>query len=98
VLIFGLLWATAARCEEPAASEVYAEARKAEKKGQMAMAYLLYSQAAALEPGNATYWLRSQAVRTRAALEAGTMPAPCRCRCSPNPRRKRCSALPPKRI
>jgi type II secretory pathway component GspD/PulD (secretin) len=36
----------------------------------MAEAYLLYSQAASMDPGNKTYWLRSQAVRTRAALEA----------------------------
>jgi general secretion pathway protein D len=40
----------------------------------MAEAYLLYSRAAAMEPYNATYWLRSQAVRTRAALEAKVMP------------------------
>jgi len=40
----------------------------------MAQAYILYSQAAAMEPRNETYWLRSQAVRTRAALEAKAMP------------------------
>ncbi len=40
----------------------------------MAKAYLLYSQAAALEPGNQLYWLRSQAVRSRAALEAKPLP------------------------
>jgi Flp pilus assembly secretin CpaC len=44
----------------------------------MAEAYLLYSQAAAMEPSNKTYWQRSQAVRTRAALEAkvGEQPLP----------------------
>jgi general secretion pathway protein D len=41
----------------------------------MAEAYLLYSEAAAMSPRNKTYWLRSQAVRTRAALAAGAMPA-----------------------
>ena len=46
----------------------------AEKKGHMAQAYLLYSEAAALEPRNQTYWLRSQAVRSRAALEAKPVP------------------------
>lgn len=52
------------------AGQIYREAQKAEKAGQMARAYLLYSQAAALEPRNAEYWIRSQAVRTRALLEA----------------------------
>ena len=40
----------------------------------MAQAYLLYSEAAAMAPNNKTYWLRSQAVRTRAALEASPPP------------------------
>lgn len=42
----------------------------------MARAYLLYSQAAAKEPRNQMYWLRSQAVRTRAAMEAKPLPRP----------------------
>ena len=42
----------------------------------MARAYLLYSQAAALERGNQMYWLRSQTVRTRAAMEARPLPRP----------------------
>ncbi len=36
----------------------------------MARAYLLYSQAAALAPTKNAYWLKSQAVRTRAALQS----------------------------
>ena len=40
----------------------------------MAQAYLLYSQAAAMAPNDKTYWLRAQAVQTRAALEAKVMP------------------------
>src|ERR1044071_4722763 len=36
----------------------------------MARAYLLYSQAAALAPEKRAYWLKSQAVRTRAALQS----------------------------
>lgn len=56
------------------AGVIYREAQKAEKAGQMARAYLLYSQAAALEPANSVYWLRSQAVRTRALLEAKPKP------------------------
>ena len=42
----------------------------------MARAYLLYAQAAALEPSNQFYWLKSQALRTRAALEAKPLPKP----------------------
>jgi general secretion pathway protein D len=60
--------------QEPTPSEVYAQGRKAERAGHMAEAYLLYSQAAGLAPGNKTYWLRSQAVRTRAALETKVTP------------------------
>jgi Flp pilus assembly secretin CpaC len=60
--------------EELSGWELYEFGREAEKKGHLAQAYLLYSEAAALEPRNQTYWLRSQAVRSRAALEA--LPAP----------------------
>src|SRR6185436_15490715 len=56
------------------ASKLYKEGRKAERKGAMAQAYLLYSQAAAMAPKNNTYWLRSQAVRTRAALQSKISP------------------------
>ncbi len=40
----------------------------------MAQAYLLYSQAAALAPKNHLYWLRAEAVQSRAGLEAKPMP------------------------
>src|SRR5438876_10916628 len=40
----------------------------------MARAYLLYSQAAALAPQQKIYWLRSQAVRTRAAPSPPLVP------------------------
>ncbi len=62
--------------DEPAPEDLYARGRKAEKAGHMAEAYLLYSEAAAMDPKNMTYWLRSQAVRSRAALEAKPAPAP----------------------
>ena len=52
------------------AADVFLRGRRAERAGHIAEAYLLYSQAALMDPGNKTYWLRSQAVRTRAALEA----------------------------
>jgi general secretion pathway protein D len=52
------------------AAKLYEEGRKAERSSQMVRAYLLYSQAAALEPSNQFYWLKSQAVQSRAALES----------------------------
>jgi type II secretory pathway component GspD/PulD (secretin) len=57
------------------ASRLYKEGRKAEKAGQIVQAYLLYSHAAALDSGNRLYWLRSQALRSRAALQARAKPA-----------------------
>ena len=56
--------------QAPNAADVYLRARKAERAGHMMEAYLLYSQAATMAPENKTYWLRSQAVRTRATMEA----------------------------
>jgi len=56
------------------ASELYQQARAAEKRGEIARAYLLYSQASAMDPKNKTYWLRAEAVRSRAALEAKVTP------------------------
>jgi general secretion pathway protein D len=53
---------------------LYERGREAEKSGHITEAYLLYSQASAMEPRNKTYWLRSQAVRTRAAIAAKAMP------------------------
>ena len=60
--------------QQPSANDRYLAARRAERAGHMAEAYLLYSEAAAMDPNNKMYWLRSQAVRTRAALEAKVAP------------------------
>jgi hypothetical protein len=64
--------------QQPTPADVYLRGRRAERAGHLAEAYLLYSQAAAMDPTNKTYWQRSQAVRTRAALEAkvGQNPLP----------------------
>jgi hypothetical protein len=59
---------------DPTAADLYTRGRKAERTGHIAQAYLLYSQAAAMSPGNKTYWLRSQALRTRASIEAKVAP------------------------
>ncbi|MBV9744751.1 MAG: hypothetical protein JO099_13400, partial [Acidobacteriia bacterium] len=64
--------------EEPTAAQLFAQGRRAEKAGHMAEAYLLYTQAAAKDPKNQDYWLRSQAVRPQASLETApnTLPTP----------------------
>jgi general secretion pathway protein D len=66
---------TRADWSKESAWDIYNKARAAEKAGRMAEAYLLYSQASAMEPQNKLYWQRGQAVRTRAAQEAKVMPA-----------------------
>ena len=74
VSLVGLLMAGCLLADDPAAWELYEQGRAAEKAGHMSQAYLLYSQAAALDPKNRSYWLRSQTVRSRAAMEAKPQP------------------------
>jgi general secretion pathway protein D len=57
------------------AKELFKRGRQFEKKGNLAQAYVLYSQAAAANPGKRQYWQRAQALQTKAALEANVMPA-----------------------
>ena len=71
--IFGILALATMACASDA-SKLYEQARKAEKQGQTARAYLLYSEAAALEPNNHLYWSRTLALQTRAALESHVAP------------------------
>jgi len=74
VAILGLCLNAVLTAQEPSANDLYIRGRRAEREGHMAEAYILYSQAAAKSPTNITYWQRSQAVRTRAALEAKVAP------------------------
>jgi hypothetical protein len=74
LLALCLLLAGCLLADGPLAWDLYEKGRQAEKAGHMAEAYLAYSEAAAMEPNNQNYWLRSQAVRSRAALEAKVMP------------------------
>lgn len=60
---------------EPSARDLYKKGRKLEKAGNFTEAYLLYAQAAAADPSKREYWLRSQALRTRAAKTAGVLPS-----------------------
>src|SRR6476646_581602 len=70
VWMCGVLLASRHPAPADDAAKQYEEGRKAERSGQMVRAYLLYSRAAALVPTNQFYWLKSQAVQSRAALEA----------------------------
>ncbi len=56
-------------------AELARQARTAERKGDSLKAYLLYSQAAAADPGRPEYWMRSQALRTRALQRTASLPA-----------------------
>jgi len=62
-------------CTGESAGSLAKRARKAEKAGDVVKAYLLYAEAAAADPKNHSYWVRSQALRTRAMRESKTMPA-----------------------
>lgn len=61
---------------EPTASDLYRQARKAERAGEVVRAYLLYSEAAAKDPAHPEYGAHAQALQIRAALKARAMPAP----------------------
>ncbi|HUB80098.1 MAG TPA: type II and III secretion system protein [Bryobacteraceae bacterium] len=76
--LVGFLLAACALAQdtEPSAWDLYEQGRAAEKAGHMAQAYLYYAEAAAKDPHNKTYWERTQAVQTRAALEAKPRPIP----------------------
>jgi general secretion pathway protein D len=66
--------AAPARVAPVSAEKLYGQGRKAEREGRLAEAYLLYAKAAALAPENPLYWLRSEAVKTRAALQIKLKP------------------------
>lgn len=73
-LFLCLLLAVCLLADEPSAWDLYERGRDAEKAGRVAEAYMLYSQAAAMEPTNRRYWQRSLAVRSRAALQSKPLP------------------------
>ena len=70
VLSAALLLAGIAALGVDAAAQLYKKGVEQERAGAFDKAYIYYKQAAALEPGNRMYWLRSQAVKTRAAMQA----------------------------
>lgn len=56
------------------ASQIAAEAKRAERAGDFVRAYLLYAQAASTNPKNLHYWLRSQALQSRALSASPLIP------------------------
>src|SRR5579863_4797476 len=52
------------------------KAKKAAKSGQQANAYLLYSEAAALQPGNKKLPKKMETLQSRAALQSKPVPTP----------------------
>jgi general secretion pathway protein D len=69
-----VLWPARLLAAADNAAKIFAQAQKEERAGHMTQAYLLYSQAAALEPGSQFYWMKSVAVEARAALESPPKP------------------------
>jgi hypothetical protein len=67
-LIAGLVPLLALAGQTP--EQLYRDGRKAERAGELVRAYLLYSEAAAADPRNTTYWAHAMAVRPAASLQA----------------------------
>lgn len=65
LVLAGALLLTASEGE---ARRLFKDGQRAEKKGDVVRAYLLYSQASAESPQNREYWLKSQALRIPATL------------------------------
>jgi general secretion pathway protein D len=74
IAVLCLVLAAVLKAADPSAASLFRRGRAAERKGDVVSAYLLYSQAAALDPKEPKYWQRSQALRTRAALKAKPLP------------------------
>ncbi len=56
------------------AEQLFRQAQKAERAGEIVQAYLLYAEAAAADPTNIDYWTRAQALRPAASLIDPTPP------------------------
>jgi hypothetical protein len=74
--ILGLVMAAAAICAADDAARLFAAGEKAAHAGDRLQAYLLYSEAARMEPGNALYARRQAELRGAAALSRPAVLAP----------------------
>jgi general secretion pathway protein D len=69
LLICGILSLCVAWAADPIpAEQLFKDAKKAERAGQLVKAYLLYAEAAAADPTNVDYWEKVQALRPIASL------------------------------
>ncbi len=68
-------WLTAALAGGETARSLARKARQAEQAGELLAASGYYAQAAALDPSNRRYWLRSVALRRRALAAQRSLPA-----------------------
>ena len=73
-LLLVFVCASGVYAAEPTARQLYKQGRKLEKQKDFARAYILYAEAAAKDPSHKEYWIRAQALRTRAATASGVMP------------------------
>ena len=58
------------------AEQLFHQAQKAERDGEIVKAYILYAEAAAADPSNIDYWSRAQALRPAASLKDASPPEP----------------------
>jgi general secretion pathway protein D len=58
------------------AEQLFRQAQKAERDGEIVKAYVLYAEAAAADPTNIDYWSRAQALRPAASLFDASPPKP----------------------
>src|SRR5580692_5616172 len=69
LLICGILSLCVAWAADPIpAEQLFKDAKKAERAGQLVKAYLLYAEAAAADPTNVDYWEKVQALRPIASM------------------------------
>src|SRR5579871_5810039 len=68
LLLASISWAAST------AEQLFERAQKAERKGELVTAYVLYAEAAAANPNNITYWQHAQALRPTATLSSVTQP------------------------
>jgi general secretion pathway protein D len=74
-LVVLTLIASISTAEEPDPWDLYDQAKSLEKKGKIVEAYLLYAQAAAIDPHDKRYWAHAEALRRRAGILANVTPS-----------------------
>ncbi len=75
LLICGILAFCPAWAAPVSAEQLFKDAQKAERAGQILRAYVLYAEAAAADPTNVDYWEKAQALRPIASLLKASEPA-----------------------